>query len=39
MSEKLFDLQSKYKPSPDQANAITQICDFIDKGHKFQTLW
>ena len=39
MSDKLFSLQSKYKPSPDQANAITQICDFIDKGHKFQTLW
>lgn len=39
MSDKLFDLQSKYKPSPDQKNAITQICDFIDKWHKFQTLW
>ncbi|MDD3144926.1 MAG: excinuclease ABC subunit UvrB [Candidatus Gracilibacteria bacterium] len=39
MSDKLFNLQSKYKPSPDQKNAITQICDFIDKGHKFQTLW
>jgi excinuclease UvrABC helicase subunit UvrB len=25
MSEKLFNLKSKYDPSPDQANAISEI--------------
>ncbi|MDD2907463.1 MAG: excinuclease ABC subunit UvrB [Candidatus Gracilibacteria bacterium] len=39
MSEKLFNLQSKYKPSPDQENAIKQITGFINDGYKFQTLW
>jgi excinuclease UvrABC helicase subunit UvrB len=31
MSEKLFDIQSKYTPSPDQKNAINEITDYIDK--------
>lgn len=39
MSEKLFNLKSKYKPSIDQQSAIDNITDFIDKWHKFQTLW
>lgn len=39
MSEKLFDLQSKYKPSGDQANAIAEITNNIDEGSEFQTLW
>jgi excinuclease ABC subunit B len=39
MSEKLFDLQSKYKPSGDQANAIVEITNNLDAGEKFQTLW
>ena len=39
MSEKLFDLQSKYKPSWDQANAIVEITNNIDDGADFQTLW
>ncbi|MDD3646295.1 MAG: excinuclease ABC subunit UvrB [Candidatus Gracilibacteria bacterium] len=39
MSENLFNLQSKYKPSPDQQNAINQLTGFINAGHKFQTLW
>lgn len=39
MSEKLFDLQSKYKPSGDQANAIAEITNNLDAGEKFQTLW
>jgi excinuclease UvrABC helicase subunit UvrB len=29
MSEQLFNLQSKYKPSPDQANAIKEITSYI----------
>ena len=39
MSENLFELKSKYKPSPDQQNAITQLTWFLNSGHKFQTLW
>ena len=39
MSEKLFNLKSKYKPSIDQQSAIDNITNFIDKWHKFQTLW
>ncbi len=39
MSEKIFDIQSKYTPSPDQQNAINQITEYIDKWYKFQTLW
>lgn len=39
MNEKLFDLQSKYSPSGDQAAAITNIKKYIDHGHDFQTLW
>ena len=39
MTKELFNLKSKYSPSPDQKNAISQICDFIWEWHKFQTLW
>jgi len=39
MSEKLFDLKSKYKPSPDQQNAIDKLTSYINKWHNFQTLW
>lgn len=39
MTNQLFNLKSKYSPSPDQKNAINQICDFIWDWHKFQTLW
>lgn len=39
MSEKLFDLKSKYKPSPEQKNAINELTNYVYKWHKFQTLW
>jgi len=39
MQKKLFNLKSKYSPSPDQANAITEITKNIDAKEKFQTLW
>ncbi len=39
MTEKLFNLKSKYSPSPDQAKAINTITSYINDGHKFQTLW
>ena len=39
MTEQLFNLKSKYSPSPDQANAITEITNNIDEWEKFQTLW
>jgi excinuclease UvrABC helicase subunit UvrB len=39
MQKELFNLESKYTPSPDQANAITAITKNIDDGEKFQTLW
>jgi excinuclease UvrABC helicase subunit UvrB len=39
MQKQLFNLQSKYSPSPDQANAITEITQNIADGEKFQTLW
>ena len=39
MSEQLFNLKSKYKPSPDQANAIKEITSYIADWEKFQTLW
>jgi len=31
MTEQLFNLKSKYSPSPDQANAITEITNNIDE--------
>jgi len=39
MSKTLFNLKSKYLPSPDQENAINQITQFIWEWHKYQTLW
>lgn len=39
MSKQLFNIKSKYSPSPDQANAIYEITKNIDEWEKFQTLW
>ncbi len=39
MTKKIFNLKSKYSPSPDQANAIKEITKNIDDWEKFQTLW
>ena len=39
MTKKLFNLKSKYSPAGDQENAIKEIIWFLDKWHKFQTLW
>jgi excinuclease UvrABC helicase subunit UvrB len=39
MNKQLFNLKSKYSPSPDQANAITEITKNISDDEKFQTLW
>ena len=39
MSEKVFNLKSKYTPSPDQAQAIKSIVWNIEDKEKFQTLW
>ena len=39
MSDKLFNIKSKYNPSPDQANAISEITKNIEDWDKFQTLW
>lgn len=35
----VFKLESKYKPSPDQQNAINQIVENIKNKKDFQTLW
>lgn len=35
----MFELKSKYSPSKDQKNAIEKITSYIDKWHKYQTLW
>lgn len=35
----MFELKSKYSPSKDQKNAIDKITSYIDKWHKYQTLW
>jgi excinuclease ABC subunit B len=39
MIKKLFTLKSKYNPSPDQENAISEITKNIKDWEKFQTLW
>lgn len=39
MKEKLFNLKSKYSPSPDQEKAINSITSYINDWYKFQTLW
>jgi len=39
MTKKLFNLKSKYTPSPDQAFAIWEITKNISAWEKFQTLW
>jgi len=38
MSQK-FELKSKYTPSGDQKNAISELSGYIRDGHKWQTLW
>jgi len=35
----MFKLKSKYTPSRDQKNAISEIVENLDNGEKFQTLW
>ncbi|HEY3376198.1 MAG TPA: DEAD/DEAH box helicase family protein, partial [Armatimonadota bacterium] len=35
---KLFKIVSPYAPSGDQPLAITQLCDSLEKGNRFQTL-
>ena len=37
--EKIFKLKSKYSPAWDQEEAIKSIENYLDKGHKWQTLW
>jgi len=39
VSEQLFNIKSKYSPSPDQAHAIKTITKNIADEEKFQTLW
>jgi excinuclease UvrABC helicase subunit UvrB len=38
-NNKLFDLHSKYNPAGDQGEAIAEICNNLDEGENFQTLW
>jgi len=35
----MFKLKSKYTPSKDQKNAISEIVENLEDGKKFQTLW
>lgn len=35
----MFKLKSKYSPTWDQPKAIKTLVDFLNKGHKYQTLW
>ena len=35
----MFNLKSKYSPSGDQASAIKNLMDYIDKKKDFSTLW
>jgi excinuclease ABC subunit B len=37
--KKIFKLKSKYSPAWDQEEAIKSIENYLDKGHKWQTLW
>lgn len=39
MSDNLFKLKSKYKPSWDQAYAIDRAKKYLDLDYKYQTLW
>jgi len=39
MSEKLFNLKSKYKPAWDQIKAIEETFNYLKDWNKFQTLW
>ena len=39
MTEKHFNLKSKYSPAGDQEQAIKYINKYIDNWHKWQTLW
>jgi excinuclease ABC subunit B len=39
MKKNMFNLQSKYNPSPDQGQAIKTIVKNIEDKQKFQTLW
>jgi len=38
MSEKIFKLQSKFKPAGDQPQAIEKLAKGLDKGDQYQTL-
>ncbi|MFA5916895.1 MAG: excinuclease ABC subunit UvrB [Candidatus Gracilibacteria bacterium] len=35
----MFNLVSKYSPTGDQPKAIAEILTYLEKGHKYQTLW
>ena len=35
----MFNLQSKYSPTWDQPKAISEILGYLEKWHKYQTLW
>lgn len=39
MSEKIFNLKSKYSPAWDQGEAIKDLEKYINNWHKWQTLW
>ena len=39
MTEQIFKLKSKYKPSPDQQKAIDELVKNIWEWKDFQTLW
>jgi len=39
MTEKIFKLKSKYSPAWDQEEAIEACNKYLDKWHKWQTLW
>ncbi|NDK08229.1 excinuclease ABC subunit UvrB, partial [Candidatus Gracilibacteria bacterium] len=35
----MFNLKSNYSPTGDQPKAIGEIIKYLEKGHKYQTLW
>ncbi|USN58974.1 MAG: DEAD/DEAH box helicase family protein [Candidatus Peribacteria bacterium] len=35
----MFTLQSNYQPTGDQPKAIEEIVQYLEAGHKYQTLW
>ena len=39
MTNKLFNLKSKYSPAGDQWEAISSLVKYIDAGNTWQTLW